>query len=365
MSAALDLLQQQEDSTLCADLSAMMYDLALCQQGLDIVCNNNSVRVLVNLSNHTHEPTRACCMRLLGLVMARGGVDRIITAGGEEAVCVIGMLAATLSTEVPTVNKARVAVGNLGPMPPATQAGRYGETNAQAESWTAVEEHGTTAFAMHEAVPIAAAAAAAAPLAQALPSATYAQGVADATPIAAAVILQPNLPNTQYAPPPSQPQQQQLPASVTRAPHAPESAPQRHPPPNTQVQQQLQQQLQHTHYAQSHTTPSAAALTPVAQQQQQQQQQQAGGTQPLHTPPPAALAHHAQPPPPQIAPLSPSPVERHAAAAPAAAMLALMPRGEAAAAETSKVETKDKEAGELMQVAHAHALYGGFSFDGF
>lgn len=130
LSAAMDLLQQQEDSTLCADLSAMMYDLALCRSGLDIVCHPESVRVIVNLSNHTHEPTRACCARLLGLVLARGGIDRVIQAGGEQSVCIIGMLAATLTTEVDAVGRARDGVGNLGPMPPESEGSRYGEGSA-------------------------------------------------------------------------------------------------------------------------------------------------------------------------------------------------------------------------------------------
>ena len=117
MSAAMDLLEQQEDSTLCADLSAMMYDLALCRQGLDIVCNSKRLSVIVNLSNHTHEPTRACCIRLLGLVMARGGIQGIVKAGGEEAICLIGMLAATLATQVASVGDARLEIRSLGPMP--------------------------------------------------------------------------------------------------------------------------------------------------------------------------------------------------------------------------------------------------------
>jgi hypothetical protein len=140
----MDLLQQQEDSTLCADLSAMMYDLALCRSGLDIVCHPESVRVIVNLSNHTHEPTRACCARLLGLVLARGGIDRVIQAGGEQSVCIIGMLAATLTTEVDAVGRARDGVGNLGPMPPESEGSRYGEGSAhdaviQARSSTVAE----------------------------------------------------------------------------------------------------------------------------------------------------------------------------------------------------------------------------------
>ena len=139
MSAAMHLLQQQEDATLCADLSGMMYDLALCRRGLDMICMPQSLCVIVNLSHHTHEPTRACCIRLLGLVMARGGVKEIIQSGGDEAICIIGMLAATLTINVAAVSTARHELGSLGPFvsersttPEVYQAATVGHPYGQA-----------------------------------------------------------------------------------------------------------------------------------------------------------------------------------------------------------------------------------------
>ena len=38
LSSSMELLRQQEDATLCTDLSSMIYDLALSEPGLDIVC---------------------------------------------------------------------------------------------------------------------------------------------------------------------------------------------------------------------------------------------------------------------------------------------------------------------------------------
>jgi len=209
-AAAMDLLQQQEDSTLCADLSAMMYELALCRQGLDIVCHPESVRVIVNLSNHTHEPTRACCARLLGLVMARGGVERVIQAGGEQAVCIIGMLAATLTTEVDAVGRARLGVGNLGPMPPESGGARYGESYA------------------HDSAVVAAAAVEVQPPAAA-PAASVAESYHNVAVIAAAVPseLEPAMP-----PPPAHAARQlQSPSYMAPPPQAPASVDLPPPPP--------------------------------------------------------------------------------------------------------------------------------------
>lgn len=221
----MDLLQQQEDSTLCADLSAMMYDLALCRPGLDIVCHPESVRVIVNLSNHTHEPTRACCARLLGLVLARGGIDRVIQAGGEQAVCMIGMLAATLTTEVDAVGRARLGVGNLGPMPQDSGASRYGEGSAQdavveARSWSAAEPPAPIHHAATEAVamPVSGGAVdAQLPMSSPIPAATASntESYPNAAVVTAALPAEPEPPMTIR---PVQPGHQQHPQSYLAPP---------------------------------------------------------------------------------------------------------------------------------------------------
>eukprot|EP00960_Hanusia_phi_P035790 751951-Hanusia_phi.AAC.5 len=115
--AAMQLLLDQDDGVLCADLSAMLYDLATCAQGLDRVCTKTNIEMVVGLADHAHEPTRAYGVRLVALVLARGGLKQILEANGEETIRIIGMLAATHTTEMAFVAKARMSMQGLGFMP--------------------------------------------------------------------------------------------------------------------------------------------------------------------------------------------------------------------------------------------------------
>jgi len=349
MSAAMDLLQQQEDSTLCADLSAMMYDLALCRPGLDIICNPDSVRVIVNLSNHTHEPTRACCHRLLGLVMARGGMDRIIQAGGEQAMCIIGMLAATATTEVGAVGKAQQAVGNLGPMPFDIQAGgsvtRYGEMYSadavvEGVSWTAAAEPPPSFIP--DALPVMAAA----PVAQEVASASYAQpfqAIAAVLPAQPAVFTPPSHSHSRYEHSPPAPLNHM--SSYMAPPEQVAQARGIQSPVNPRAPSFAAS----THYAQPPTNPAAVSpsVTPSYRQlpptasplaMQPMQAERAATSQYAHAPPPAP--QQVLPPVSVEACVSPV-VERQAAAVTAHAL---------------KMEAKDKEADDLQQLLEQFKL---------
>jgi len=115
--AAMQLLLEQDDGVLCADLSATLYDLATCPQGLDRVCTKTNISMVVGLADHAHEPTRAYGVRLVALVVARGGLKQILEAKGEETIRIIGMLAATHASEMSFVSKARMNMQGLGFMP--------------------------------------------------------------------------------------------------------------------------------------------------------------------------------------------------------------------------------------------------------
>ena len=382
MSAALDLLQQQEDSTLCADLSAMVYDLALCRQGLDIVCHPESIRVLVNLSNHTHEPTRACCVRLLGLVMARGGISRIIAAGGEQAVCTIGQLAAMLATNVSSVAHAQLALGNLGPMPPENSGSysRYGETPVDGAAQqgvpygAAVQEVQASAYCERAGSPIIAAA----PVAQPLPASsspppqgyqdavayTHAPVVAAAMPVQAdpppatthalqppptpapPVQAAPQQPTMAYTPPPPQPPMssyvQPPPPQPTNAQAAsvqaqPRPQPSHHQPPpafNPQAHAAAQEE---TVMASLAPPPPAAWLS--AQQGQQAHSAQASSMPERAVAPPAAQ--------PTAMPTPPAQQQTMAAAPPTVA---------APAPEAPQVQAQDADADGLRQLLEQFKL---------
>ncbi len=332
-AAAMDLLQQQEDSTLCADLSAMMYDLALCRQGLDIVCHPESVRVIVNLSNHTHEPTRACCARLLGLVIARGGVERVIDAGGEQAVCIVGMLAATLTTEVDAVGRARLGVGNLGPMPPESGSARYGEGYAHD---SAVDARMRTAAqppaAVQEAIamPVAAAAVEVQPPAAVPAAAIFAESYQNVAVIAAAVPteLEPTM-----GPPPAQAARHlQPPSYMAPPPQAPTVA---EPPPPPQA---------------THVTAAAAPQQPPP---------------PVAQPPPPLQG---RPTAPASAPVQSSPMLPQSAATiaapqaaeqqrgPIASAAAVAPSAAATAAPPPPASAEEVDANELLQLMEQFKL---------
>jgi hypothetical protein len=76
------LFAQEDDATLCADLSFILYELGNSPQGLDNICTDSGISTLITLSQHAHEPTRACSVRLIGLILARGGADWVLSKGG-------------------------------------------------------------------------------------------------------------------------------------------------------------------------------------------------------------------------------------------------------------------------------------------
>lgn len=88
LAAALKLLQEEDDATLCADLSFILYETGNSPEGLEVICTDKSIQTLVGLSQHHHEPTRASAVRLIGLVVARGGAEWVLEQGGTVCLCV-------------------------------------------------------------------------------------------------------------------------------------------------------------------------------------------------------------------------------------------------------------------------------------
>lgn len=88
LAAALKLLQEEDDATLCADLSFILYETGNSPEGLEVICTDQSIQTLVGLSQHHHEPTRASAVRLIGLVVARGGAEWVLEQGGPVCLCV-------------------------------------------------------------------------------------------------------------------------------------------------------------------------------------------------------------------------------------------------------------------------------------
>jgi len=202
LSSSLELLRQQEDATLCTDLSSMIYDLALSPEGSDVVCRPGKIAAVAALAAHSHEPTRACAVRVLGLIVARGGIAQVLGAGGTESVRAIGMLAASGAAEPAAVTRARAAAVALPPMP-EEGAELQEETGVQAE---ALSVFAAPAEAPAEAIAVAVAGPAlgGAPAPAPAPSVLLPAPADDLVPVAA-IVAEPAATPPPLPPPPPPP----------------------------------------------------------------------------------------------------------------------------------------------------------------